>query len=722
MSRNVERVIRSACQASHCECGVLVHVKNGKVVKIRGDLNHPLSRGYICPKGRAQAQLLYHSDRLKYPLRRLGQRGSGRWKRASWDEVLDNISRKLTEIKERYGPESITAIHGTGPRPTLHSTNLLLMALGSPNVISVDLHICYIPSWVAERWTYGDTVLMDKGPDYLNSNCIMVIGGNPLVSHPPYGLRILEAKQKRLSKLIVVDPRYTELAAKADLWLQVRPGTDAALVLGMIKIVIEEELYDQDFVNNWCYGFDRLKDSVAPYSIDKVAQITWIPAEKIQAAARLYATTRPASLHHRVALEHNINSTQTCRTLAILAAITGNLDVPGGNVMPMHIDGFIRSTQLMGEGSLFRPSVEVQDKRIGAKEYPLTSGHDAVIPFVVAPLAHEALRTGNPYPIKAMFCAGGNPILNQQNTRSWWQAMKDRLELIVVSEFFMTPTAELADYVLPATTWLERDELCDIMYNNFITARQRIVEPLHECWDDMKIAIELAKRIPWANRRFLPWDNVDEFNEARVKGTGMTFEELKDRGYLLVPMKYKKYEEKGFDTPTGKVELFATGFVKYGLEPLPHYMEPPESPVSSPEVFEEYPLILYTGGRYLHYFHSEGRQIPNLRKQIPDPVVEINPETAKLMNIEDGDWVWIETPQVLGERVRLRAKLTSGVHPKMVHARHGWWFPEKPAPEHGCFESNINVILTDDPPRGKACASVRSRGTLCRITKLTCPI
>ncbi len=304
-----------------------------------------------------------------------------------------------------------------------------------------------------------------------------------------------------------------------------------------------------------------------------------------------------------------------------------------------------------------------------------------------------------------------------QNVKSVWEALKNNLELHVVADFFMIPTAEIADYVLPAATWLERDDNCDMMYTNYISARQKTIEPLYECWHDLKMSIELVKRIPWANRKFLPWNDVDEFNEAQVKGLGITFQELKEKSCLMVPMKYRKYEENGFRTPSRKVELYSTVFEKYGYDPLPFYREPPESPVSTPELFKDYPLVLYTGGRHIEFYHSQGRQIPALRKRVPDPLVEIHPETAKQANIQDGDWVWIETPQVRGERVRLKAKLTDSVHPGMAHARHAWWFPEKPAPEHGCFESNINVITTDDPPREEICASVRTRGTLCRIYK-----
>ncbi len=707
----MEKIVRSACQGCHCECGVLVEVKDGRVIKIKGDPAHPMNRGFTCIKGKAQTELLYHPDRLMHPLRRAGERGSGRWERISWNQALEEIAGKLTEIREKYGSESLAAMHGTGPRSSLYSTTLLAYALGSPNLISVDNHICFLPSHVAERNTLGHSVTMEVGPDYLNSSCILVIGGNPLLSHPPRGVEILEAKRKRNARLIVVDPYRTKLASKADLWLPIRPGTDIALALGMMNVIIEEEIYDREFVRKWCHGFDQLKERVKEYPPDKVAGITWIPAARIREAARLYATTKPAVLHHRVAIEHNINSTQTCRALAILIALTGNVDVKGGNLFPMSLPGYVSHPARMF------PIGEMGKRRVGADQYPLVSGPNAFGPVVVAPLAREAIHLGKPYPIKALFCAGGNPVINMQNVKRVWQMLKDNLDLHVVADFFMTPTAELADYVLPAATWLERDDTCNLMYTNYVAARQKAVEPMGECWHDLKISIELVKRLPWADRRFLPWNDVEEYNEALVKGTGMTFQDLKEKGCVVVPVRYKKYEEKGFSTPTGKVELYSTAFEKAGYDPLPFYREPPESPFSTPDLYREYPLILYTGSRHVEFFHSEGRQIPTLRRRVPDPLVEIHPDSARKLGIQDGDWVWVETPQNKGERVKLKAKVTDCVHPQMALARHGWWFPEKPAPEHGCFESNINVVTTDDPPREEISASVRTRGTLCKVYK-----
>lgn len=713
----MRKIVRTVCQGCHEECGVLAHVDDGRVIKIEGDPNHPKNRGFICVKGKAYPELLYHPDRLKYPLKRGAGKGEGKWERISWDEALDDIATKLTEIKEKYGPESIAAIHGTGPRSSIGSPHPLIYSLGSPNVVSTDCHICWAPSYIAETCTMGGSIMMDNGPDYEAANCIMVWGANPENSHPARGKEMIEAKKKRDVKLIVIDPRRTNLASRADLWLQIRPATDDALALGMINVIIAERLYDSEFVDKWCIGFDKLRERVREYTPERIAEITWIPADKIRQAARLYATKKPATLHHRVAIEHNTNSVQTCRALSILIALTGNIDVKGGNLFRMMPDGYKSMHVLMGFDEEWRPERHVAEKCIGSKEFPLVSGPDSrAFPFVVAPVWVETLLTGKPYPIKAMYCAGGNPVLSCQDSERVWQGLKT-LELFVVSDFFMTPTVELADYVLPVTTWLERDECCDLIYTNYMSVRQKAIAPLFECWDDLRIVIELVKRIPWANRKFLPWNDVDEYYEWLVSGTGFRFGDLKEKGYLIVPMKYKKYEVSGFDTPSRKVELYSTIFEQYGYDPLPYYMEPPESPVSTPELFKEYPLILITGGRHIEYFHSEGRQIPRLRKRVPDPLVEIHPDTAKAGMIEDGDWVWIETPRVKGKRVRFKAKLTTDVVPRVVHARHAWWFPEKPAPEHGCFDSNINVVLSGDPPRDPICGSVPTRGTLCRINK-----
>ena len=705
----MRRIVRTVCQGCHSECGVLVQVDDGTVTKIEGDSNHPFSKGAICQKGREYYKFTNHRDRVKYPLKRGGKKGDGKWEVISWEQAIHEIAVKVTEIKDRHGPLSNGVMHGTGPRASVPAARLLANVLGSPNLVSVDLHICMVPAKLGDILTFGESVSLEVGPDYLMSKCILVCGGNPLVSHLPRGMDILEAKQKHGAKLIVIDPRLTTLASKADLWLQVRPGTDGALILALINVIITSQLHDKEFVDRWCYGFDKLASSIRDFTPEKVEKITWVPADKIRSAATMYATTRPASLHQRVAVNQSINSTQTSRALAILIGITGNLDVKGGNLFPTRIKGFIPE-------SSYEIGRDMDEKRIGSQEYPLISGPEAPWKFVHGALAVEAMLEEKPYPLKSLFCFGGNPVMVMPDARRVWEALK-RLELFVVSDFFVTPTAELADYILPATTWLERDEICHIPYTNLMVARQKAIEPFFECWDDTRMVLELAKRIPWANKECIPWSNCDERNHYRVKGTGVTFDDLKEKGYLSVTPRYKKYEHDGFHTPTGKVELYSTLLEKHGYDPLPGYVEPPESPLSSPDLMGEYPFILITGARYAEYYHSQGHHISSLRKLVPYPEIEVHPDSAEKEGLKDGDWVWVETPQVKGERVKLKVKVTTGIDPRVVHAAHAWWYPENPAPEHGCFESNINVVLTDDPPREAVCGSVPMRGTLCKIYK-----
>jgi thiosulfate reductase/polysulfide reductase chain A len=704
----MKKIVRTVCQGCHPECGVLVQVEDGKVTKIEGDPKHPFSRGATCQKGREYYKFTFHPDRVKYPLKRAGNRGDGRWEKISWEQALTEIAAKVTGIRDKYGPLSNGVIHGTGPRASAPASRLLANALGTPNVVSVDLHICMVPAKVGDILTFGESITLESGPDYLASQCILVCGANPLASHLPRGMDILEAKQKHQAKLIVIDPRLTTLASKADLWLQVRPGTDGALILALINVIINEKLYDKEFVDKWCYGFDKLTSRVQEYTPEKAENITWVPADKIRAAARMYATTKPASLHQRVAVNQNISSTQTSRALAILIALTGNIDVAGGNLFQTHMKGLIPE-------SPHEIDREIDEKRIGSKEYPLISGPEAPWKFVHGALCIEAMLTDKPYPLKSLFCFGGNPVMVMPDAKKVWEALK-KLDLFVVLDFFITPSAELADYILPAATWLERDDLCHVPYTNLIAARQKAVEPF-ECWDDTKIVLELVKKIPWADKKFMPWNSSDERNNYRVKGMGMTFDDLKEKGYLSVTPQYKKYEQNGFRTPTKKVELYSTLFEKHGYDPLPTYIEPPESPLSSPELMKEYPFILITGARYIEYYHSQGHHIPSLRERVPYPEIEIHPDAAKKGNLKAGDWIWLETPQIKGERVRFKVKVTPGIDPRVVHAAHAWWYPEKPGPEHGCFESNINVVLTDDPPREAICGSVPMRGTLCKIYK-----
>jgi anaerobic selenocysteine-containing dehydrogenase len=697
------------------ECGVLVHVKNGKVVGLEGDPNYPVNKGMMCPKGLSAIQLEYHPDRLTYPRKRVGERGSGKWKKISWDEALDTVASEFKRISEKYGPESLAFTFGMCPRGGVVGYHALINALGSPNFSCTDAHYCYSPSVLAQCATFGPThtFMQDIGADYENTNCILVWGANPVAAEPPMGKQLLQAKT-RGAKLIVVDPRLTSRAAKADLWLQIRPGTDDALAMAFLNIIINEELYDRDFVNKWCLGFDELRERVQPYTPEAVAETTWIPAALIRKAAKMYATIKPSALKHRVAVDQNFNGVQTMRAFSILIAMTGNTDVKGGNIFQQLPEGFLSGEALrLGPGA--RPPKEIESRRLGAQEYPLLCGPSAFRPYPHPPTLIRAMLTGEPYPIKGVFLVN-NLVVAFQGTSQVIEALKNT-EFLVGADFFMTPTMELMDIVLPPATWLERDEICELHCLNWIGARQKVVEPVGECWDEMKIALELARRMD-VKLPMVPVYSVEEYNDAKVKGMGITFDDLKQRGWIPAPMKYKKYESAGkFGTPSGKVELYSTLFEKFGHDPLPSVIEPPQSPYSTPELTEEYPLIITAGRRHIAYYHSMGRQIPWLRELAPEPLIEIHPETARRFDIEEGDRVWIETPGGKGKRVRQRARLTRQVHPQVVQPEAHWWLPEKPGPGHGIEEININAVISNDPPYGPVVGTVPIRSLLCKIYK-----
>ena len=698
--------IRTVCQQCHVECGVIAHVHNGEVVRIEGDPDFPLNRGKICPKGTNYPALQYHKQRLTAPLKKV----DGGWKQIEWDEALDLISEKITAVWSEHGHESVALSVGTQPRGNYISTYRLASALDTPNVTNPG-YFCYYPSVTAGSLTFGADIMQERGPDIENTRCILIWGANPLNAHPPVGWKMQKAKSEGRAKLIVVDPRRTRHAQKADVWLQIRPGTDDALALGMLNVIINEELIDREFVDRWCLGFDELAERVREYDPSRVSGITWISEQDIREAARLYAGSDSSVLYHRVAVEHHANAIQTLRALAILIAVTGNIDKKGGNVIPHYPKGFIGRREITYPRELRR--AELERKRIGAREFPLMSGEESFIPRVRTPDLVRAILEEEPYPIKAMI-AFNNPVVTTPNIMRVWKALRS-LEFLVVVDLFMTPTAELADLVLPTATWLERNDIADSAYTNFIAARKQVVKPLGQCVDDKEIVVRIAGRLGRGDR--IPWKKTEDLLDMRLKSLGISFEEFKRLSLIVEPLRYQKYEAAGFNTPSGKVELLSQKLARYGYDPLPYHRENPLTPVSSPALYREYPLILVTGHRHIAFYHSENRQIEKLRALCPDPLIEIHPLQAAKLGIRSGDWVWIESPGMEG-RIKQKAKVTENIHPEVVAAQHGWWFPERPGPEHGVFDSNVDLIMSDEVECDPICGAVPVRGTLCRLLKV----
>lgn len=721
----------------HSHCPVTAHVNKGTLVKVEAAKGHPLSGLYkrivnSCPRARRAGEWFHHPDRLSHPLKRVGKKGDGKWERISWDQALDEIAEKLGELRDRYGPEVLATSSGTYRTHDEYRSRFMNL-FGSPNHIG-QAQICYgqpnLLSAALIGWPIGFSKISPL------TKCIVLLGMNPEPSARIQLFPIIDA-QKAGAQLIVVDPRRTKVAERANIWLQLRPGTDTCLYLGMINVIISERLYDEAFVEKWCYGFEKLAERAREYPPEKVAEITWVPAQKIRDAARTFATHKPAAVLSMMGLEHLSNGMEALHARFILPAITGNIDVRGGAVIrpphPKFISEYeveLNDTQPVGQ----------KEKAIGADRFRFLTpaGYDLVqekplkvwgktfarchSAFAHAPSVYRAMLTGQPYPVKAMITLASNPMVTQPNTKLVYEALKC-LELYVVMDLWMTPSAGLADYVLPAASWLERP--CINTANGtaaYVDAGEAVfpssVAGRYERRTDFDFWRGLGIRV--GQEHHWPWKNLEEAYDFRLAPLGYTLREFiaQKAGYDSVRAEYEKHEKLGFATPTGKVELFSTILEKLGYDPLPRFKEPPESPLSSPELSEHYPLILITGGRFLPMYHSEHRQVDGWRRQHPDPIVQINPKTASKLGIADGDWAWIETPR---GRIRQRCRYFAGIDPRVVHAEHGWWFPELPGEEprlYGVWESNVNVLTEDDPEH---CNEISGgwplRAGLCKVYK-----
>jgi anaerobic selenocysteine-containing dehydrogenase len=690
--------IRTTCRSCHGACGVIAHVKDGKVIKVEGDPDSPISHGTMCAKGLAITQLAYHPDRILHPMKKVGDKLSGQWERITWDEALDTIANKFQSVIDEYGPEYIVVGQGTGRDYESHLYRFANQ-LGTPNVLTAG-HFCYVSRVSSSLITCGNLPVVDY---YLNEpKCIVIWATNPMWTNPDEykGENFMRAL-KNGAALITIDPRKSFYAGRADLWLQIRPGTDGALAFGFHHVIIEEELYERDFTEHYIHGWDAFRERVMKdYPLDKVQEITWVDKELIRKAARMYATTKPAAIQWGVPTEETNNCTDFTRTAIGLMGITGNLDAPGGNAL------FVNPpTRTVAEFSRHKDlSKDVLAKRLGGEQFKL----GARVAFINPKKAWDSIVYGEPYQLKAGLLCGSNPVVSRANAREAYEALK-KLGFFVIIDHFMTPTAELADIFLPAGTWLEQNHVADNWKRHgYAFARQKCCE-IGEAWQDHKIFQELGKRMgqEW-------WPTVEDGLDYLLEPSGLTFEEFKKKGYLQGENVYHKYKERGFSTPTRKMELWSTILEKWGRDPLPKYVEVPESPYSTPEVAKKYPYIFNSGLRTPTYFHSAGFMIPWLREIRPDPLAEIHPETAKKHGIEDGQWMYIESPR---GRIKQRAKLYDGIDPRVVTAEHGWWFPEIQDPGHGWEIANANLLTdnafeTCDPNMG----ATNVRVCLCNIS------
>lgn len=708
-------------------CGLRVFIKDGIIKKIEGDPDQPITKGRLCVRCLTMKEYFYHPDRIRYPMKRVGKRGENKWERITWDEAYDMIIEKYQYCKDKWGVNSISVWSGTGREACRYQTPLCVDVFGSKTVIHPNSGwSCLVPRKAVMSWILGSGYveydytaglpLRYNDPKWTPPKYMLIWGRDPLRCNADglWGHSLIEL-MKQGTKLITVDPRANWLATRSDYHLQLRPGTDAALALAILHAVIKSDKYDKEFVEKWCYGFEELAERAAQYPPEWAEKITEVPASDIYAVADCL-TQKPVSGCFGLAIDQNPNCIQIGHALYSIFAITGNLDIPGG--------------LFMGQMSFFRGNVKMEDlaeeefEGIGWKEFP-------AIPLMVntthPDTTLEALESGKPYPIKFAFIQSTNFLASGivVQPKRWFEAVR-KLEFIVASDIFMNPTiAGLADLVLPISTSLEHDGI--VMNNNGSQPGQfgaliKVIDNYGETKSDLEIVLDLYHRLhpDSTDPRFKNTDNylTDDMAPA-IKGA-YTFPELKERVMGQYELEYLKYEKgllrpdgkPGFNTTTGKIELYSTMLAALNEDPLPYYMEPKFSATSRPDIAKDYPLIMTTGARHFTFFHSEHRMIKTLREIRPWPTVQINPKTAAENGISDGSWVIIENPW---GKAKMFAELTPIVKENVVSADHGWWYPEKdPEDLYDVWGPSINSLIPNKE-NGKLGFGTHFKSMPCRI-------
>ena len=714
-------LVPTFCPLCVSRCGGRAEVTDGTFRALLPDPSHPTGKA-ICVKGKAAPDIVYHPARILHPLRRTAPKGAADpgWERITWEEALKTVAGRLSALAASEGPESV-AFSSSSPSTSAISDAVdwiqrLVRAFGSPNY-STYMELCGWGRYLAPLYTFGASVPGLYVPDLDHAGCILFWGYNPSVARLAHATSTVDAVA-RGAKLIVVDPRKAGLAAKAHHWLRVRPGTDAALALALIHVMMENDWYDVDFVRDWTNASDivdghtvweLLAARAAECRPEVAAEITGVPAHDIVAAARTIWEARPVAFYTWSGLEQHSGTTQTIRAIDVLYALTGCLDVPGGNVLFETVP----SNPIAGAEFLSRASpraVGVDERPLGPARFGFVTGED----LYAAALDRR---------IQALVSFGGNMVMAHADSARGREAL-GRLDFFVQADLFMTPTAELADIVLPVTTPFESEALkIGFEYSqeaqSLVQLRQPLVPPRGESRSDLQIVFDLATRLGLGDHFW--HGDIDAALRHQLAPSGITLEELRaSPAGVRVPLttRHRKYVDTGFATPSGKVELFSASLAEHGHSPLPEFVEPRTSPRSRPDLADRYPLVL-TCAKTLFYCETQHRQVAALRKSAPDPLLEIHPTTAAPRGITAGDWVSLDTPH---GSVRAKAKLNASLDPQVVVGQHGWWqacdeLGLPGYPPYGPDSANLNLVLRQTPS-DPISGSSPMRASVCDVARL----
>ncbi|RJR35498.1 MAG: hypothetical protein C4576_24860 [Desulfobacteraceae bacterium] len=659
---------RSICQFCHTNCGIIIHRDVNGSISVEGDPDHPMNRGRLCVKGAAIPEFVRAQKRLKYPMRKT----TTGFKRISWDDALGFAAERLGEIRSKHGPLSLARCIGAPVSYQCRDGFAQFMGeYGSPNMTGAG-NLCMVPRVTAFMAVTGES---RAEPDYDSTNLVLYWGANPIASerfgsYSAYGgmRQILSRLKKRGVKIIAIDPFRTGTVQQADEWVRIRPGSDAALGLAMIHVIIAENLYDLSFVDLYTTGFEELKEHVKEFGPKWAEGYTGIPEKRIAELARTYAVTKPAAIYEGNGLDMYANGVEAVRTIAMLIGLTGNLDMPGGNVfMPFAPQSSLPTKPLPMEKSLWREKFPVYRE----------------VPF---PALKESVLRGEESRPRALIVHHSNPVLVQANERRTREAL-EKMDFVIVSEIFPTATSETADLLLPIASDFETFgyRAYSSVQGGFMALARPIVQPVGESRPVFEVEYEIAERM--GLHRDYPFHDTGSWLRFMIEPSGVTFERLSEEQvvYATGPVQYRKHVGRGFKTPSGKVEFYSKRFKACGYSPIPSYGEPAGEPLSDESLAEKgYPL-LGTSRRPSHFVHTKFRNLEALSKSYPGPLAWMNPADASPRNLSDGERVEVSSPR---GRITLGVKITENTYPGLVWIDFGWGNPTD-------GQANINV-LTDD--------------------------
>jgi cysteine desulfurase NifS len=708
---------KGVCGICPAGCWVEVGLKNGKLVDIKQDTSHPL--GMICRRGQHAPEIIYSEHRLKYPMRRVGAKGSHEFERITWDEAYDIIVENLNKIKKESGPEAVAIYTGRGafdlslcdmfqPKGVaVSSASSILFPFGSPNTMGVGA-LCYVSfAMIAPHVTMG-RMLINMFTDMENAEMLVVWGTNPATDSPPLDMYRLEVAARRGADIVVIDPRRTETVFRTNAqWVPIRPGSDGALALSMIEVMINEELYDEDFAENWCHGFETFATYVQHFRPEVAETITGVPADTIRDLARRVCHATGACPVMYTGLEYSNSGIQAIRAVLTLFALADQLDVPGGIGLAMLNSHFPINRSCNQEN----PDL---DLAVAREKFPIYSNYRGE--SHASGLVDSVLK-GEPYRIRGLLIQGASLLTSWPQTPIWRETLS-KLEFLGCIDRQLTADAAYADIVLPATTMFENESY--MAYGPIFRLREKMIEPIGEARNDYLIMAELAQRLGYGH---LYPQTEEEMLSFALEGSGYTLEDVRAAGgWVKLPtpmMEYKKWQKgglrkdgkPGFDTLTGKFEIWSTILEEYGYEALPKYTEPIEGPKGSPKVAERFPLVFNSGARPQTDFRSQHHGIKGLLEDNPEPTVEINVEDAEKRGINSGDLVKVSTPR---GAMPFRARVTTDIVKGAVECNMGGGTPVGPK---AWQEWNVNE-LTDISNYDEISGFPVYKALLCDVVKI----